>query len=49
MLFDSILVAIGLVVGWFFLPSPQWVRNIIAALAAKFPFLAKFVRNDPTP
>lgn len=28
-------VAIGLVIGWNFLPQPQWAKNIVSKLTGK--------------
>lgn len=42
MINDLFFVAIGLVVGWFFLPSPAWARDLIS----KVPYIGGYVRKD---
>lgn len=41
-LFD---VAIGLVVGWFFLPRPAWSVALINYVATKIPFIAPYIKD----
>jgi hypothetical protein len=47
MLVDLFLLFIGLMVGWFFLPRPQWAIDLMVWAAAKLPFLAYFVPEAP--
>jgi hypothetical protein len=35
MLTDAFYVAVGLVVGWIFLPEPAWVKAIYTKIAGK--------------
>lgn len=36
---------VGLFLGWFFLPTPQWATTTILWLVAKVPFLGKFLKK----
>ncbi len=38
--------AVGVFAGWFFLPTPQWAKNLLTELLAKVPFLSAFVKKD---
>lgn len=40
MLYDLLLISIGIVLGWFFLPTPQWARDIVA----KIPFVGSYMK-----
>jgi hypothetical protein len=40
MLYDLLLIAIGIVLGWFFLPTPQWAKDLIS----KIPFLGAYMK-----
>lgn len=35
-----LLLAIGIILGWFFLPTPDWVRTLIA----KIPFIGAYMK-----
>jgi hypothetical protein len=41
-----IYLAVGIFLGWFFLPTPEFAKTALAALIAKVPFLARFVKKD---
>lgn len=36
---------IGLMLGWFFLPTPEWATKLLTALIEKVPFLGGFVKK----
>lgn len=44
-MFSLIYVLIGLFLGWFFLPTPTWAKNIMTALVAKVPLLSKLIKT----
>lgn len=41
MLGDLFLVAIGIVLGWFFLPTPQWAKDLIS----KIPVIGSYMKK----
>ena len=45
MIFDLVYVAIGVFLGWFFLPTPTWAEGLLIKLVAKVPFLGSFVKK----
>ena len=38
MLYDAILICIGIFLGWFILPQPQWATNAWKWLRSKLPW-----------
>jgi hypothetical protein len=45
-MFSALLwLFIGLMLGWFFLPTPEWATRLITAVVAKVPFLAPFLKK----
>lgn len=40
MLEGLLLIALGIVLGWFFLPTPQWARDIIS----KIPLIGAYMK-----
>lgn len=45
-MFSAAMFAAGLFVGWFFLPAPQFAKDLRDWLIAKVPFLSPFQRAD---
>lgn len=46
MLINLLVFALGLFIGWFFLPAPQFAKNLRDKLLAKFPSLAKYAKGE---
>ncbi len=44
-MFTIIHLAIGIFLGWFFLPRPAWADALVEKLVKKIPFLAPFVKK----
>lgn len=48
MLNDILFFVIGLIVGWFFLPSPLWASSMMAGLSQKWPWLKPYTTTGTT-
>lgn len=42
MINDLFFLILGMVIGWFFLPSPAWVRSLVSSI----PYIGKYVKKD---
>lgn len=45
-MFSLICFAAGLLVGWFFLATPAFVKNAMQAAVTKWPALSLFIKKD---
>ncbi len=45
MLFAAFWLFIGLILGWFFLPTPKWAKTLITAVVARVPIVGKFLKE----
>jgi hypothetical protein len=37
---------IGLFVGWFFLPTPDWAKTVMTKVIGYVPFLGNYMKKD---
>lgn len=45
MLFAAFWLFIGLMLGWFFLPTPDWANRLITAVVTRVPVLGAFLKK----
>lgn len=45
-MFDIILILFGMLVAWFFIAPPRWVKRLRDTTFVKFPFLRSIARTD---
>lgn len=38
-------IVLGIFLGWFFLPTPQWAKNLMAWVVARVPFLGSYLKK----
>lgn len=41
MLDNLLMIAVGIVLGWFFLPTPDWARTLVA----KIPYVGSYMKK----
>jgi type II secretory pathway component PulF len=40
-----ISIIFGIILGWFFLPTPEWATRAMSSIVEKIPFLGKFLKK----
>lgn len=40
-----VTLGVGIVIGWFFLPVPEWAKTAMVKITEKVPFLKGFLKD----
>ena len=43
---EWVFLAVGVFLGWFFLPTPEWARLMLRWILIKIPYIQKYVKRE---